>query len=132
MTIAMAQLFSELDFEPFEHAFGGEGAFRFRTGPYRFEIVQLTNKWLRQSYFLSGSVVTDRDMACVETQLPMEVDSREEGLALLGYFVGQYVKEPHKTPWLRVAERLSDFLPWSRKDKSGRIFPNETACSPAQ
>ena len=38
-------------------------------------------------------------------KLPLEVRSREEGLALLSFFLAPHIPEVHKPPWLRIGER---------------------------
>ena len=124
LTITMQSLLEELDFEPFAHPFGARGAYRICCGPYTFEAARLVNKWCQESYFLRGHVNTGRTMSLVDAELPLTIATREEGLALLGYFIGQHLPEHHKPPWLRIAERLSAHLPWSRKESPTRIFPN--------
>ena len=122
MSIELEQLFSELDFEAVEPLSGSRSAFHFHCGPNEFEIVPIVNRWLQQAYLLVGTVVTARTASMVEIELPPEVGTREEGLALLGFFIGRAVAEVDKPPWLRIAERLSAHLPWREHQQRPRLF----------
>ena len=112
MPIEMARLFEELDFQLAVSWSSTGPAFRFHCGPSEFDALPGVNKWLQQTYFVAGTVLTPRSASLVEFEMPIEVGTYEEGLALLGYFIGREVAEVDKPPWLRIAERLSAHLPW--------------------
>ena len=126
MSIELEQLFGELDFEAVEPLSGSRPAFRFHCGPNEFEIIPIVNRWLQQAYLVVGTVATARTASMVEVELPLEVGTREEGLALLGHFIGGAVAEVDKPPWLRIAERLSAHLPWCQQKRIPTLFAPST------
>ena len=109
----MSALFEELDFESFEHAPSGKPAYRCFFGPYQIEVALLVNRWFKESWMISGIVNTGRAVGMVEAELPLEVDTKEQGLALLSYFLARQIPEQFKPPWLRIGERMTAHLPWA-------------------
>jgi hypothetical protein len=114
MPVAMNVLFEELDFDEFKHALSSKPAYRTWIGPHEVEAAVLTNRWLCESWMLSGIVNTGRTLSMIEGELPLEVNSREQGLALLSYFLARHIPEQFKPPWLRIGERMRSHLPWAR------------------
>jgi len=109
----MSEILEELDFKPL-----GDGhlatSYRTKFGPFEIEATPGVNLYLQRSYSLHGTVKTGGTMSPIEADLPFDVTSREEGLALVSYFLAQHIPEQHKTPWLRVGERMTSHLPWRR------------------
>jgi hypothetical protein len=112
MSIPMASILEALDFEKFEHPLSSMPAYRMHFGPHEVEAVIQMNRWFRQVFMVSGIVNTGRTLGSIELQLPLEVESEEEGLALLGYFLAQQIPERNKPTWLRISERMKFHLPW--------------------
>ena len=48
-----------------------------------------------------------------ESDLPLEVETKEQGLALLSYYLGRHLPEQVKPPWMRIGERMKANLPWA-------------------
>ncbi len=114
MPVSMQSLFEDLGFERFPHPFTSKPAYRVRFGPYEVELALLTNRWFQQSWMVSGIVNSGRTIAAIEAELPVEVETTEQGLALLSHFVGQHIPDEFKPAWLRIGERMTAHLPWSR------------------
>src|SRR3954470_15352939 len=108
----MDEMFEELGFRKFEHPLSSKPAYAYRLGPYEIEAVVWVNRWSREGYFLGGIVNTGRTISSVEGELPLEVDSKEQALALLSYFLARHIPERDKPPWLRIGERMTAHLPW--------------------
>lgn len=119
MSIWMRAVFEDLDFEQFPHPVTLQPAYRTNVGRYRLEAVQLTNSWLQPGWVLAGTVNTGRTLAMIQGELPLQVNSKEQGLALLSYFVGRHIPEHEKPPWLRIGERMTAHLPWATADLAG-------------
>ena len=115
MTVAMSVIFEELDFERFDHPASSETAYRTRFGPYEIEAVILVNRWCREGWMLGGMVNTTRTIGMVEGESPLVVETKEQGVALLSYFLARQIPEQFKPPWLRIAERMRSHLPWARQ-----------------
>ena len=114
MTIPMSALFEELDFQAFEHPSSNKPAYRAHFGPYEIEAVVLVNRWFREGWMISGLVNTGRTISQIEGELPLDVESKEQGLALLAYFLARQIPDQFKPPWLRIGERMNAHLPWAR------------------
>jgi hypothetical protein len=113
-SIPMRAIFEELDFEKFDHPLTSNLAYRTSFGPYVVEAVVLVNRWFEEVFMLSGVVNTGRTIGSIAGELPLAVETKEEGLALLSYFLASQIPEQHKTPWLRIGERMTTRLPWRR------------------
>jgi len=114
MPIPTSVIFDELEFESFLHPLSTTPAYRAVFGPYQLEVALLANRWFQQSWMITGVVNSGRTLAMVDGELPLEVASKEQALALLSYFVGSYIPEQFKPPWLRIGERMTSHLPWAR------------------
>jgi hypothetical protein len=112
VTVGMNELFEELEFRKFEHPLSRKPAYAYSFGPFEIEAVVFVNRWLREGYFLGGVVNTGRTISSVDGELPLDVDSKEQGLALLSYFLARHIPDPNRPPWLRIGERMTSHLPW--------------------
>lgn len=115
MSVAMALVFEALGFEKFDDPLSSEPAYRTNFGPFVVEAVVSVNRWFQRGFILSGVINTRRTISSIEAELPKEVTTREEGLALLSYFLAPHIPEAHKRPWLRIGERMKSALPWAQK-----------------
>lgn len=121
MTVLMSSIFEDLDFERFEHPASSEPAYRTRFGPHEIETVLLTNRWFQKGWMLGGVVNTTRTVGIVEGELPLVVETKEQGLALLSYFLARQIPEQFKPPWLRIGERMTSHLPWVRQGQGAKL-----------
>jgi hypothetical protein len=123
MTIEMAKLLADLGLESFEDPFGEKPAFKARMGTVEITIVPRMNRHLQRVYAVESVINTGRTLTELHSELPKEVSCREEGLALIGHFVGPHVPTSDKPNWLKAAELLDGYLPWS-PGEGGRLGPN--------
>jgi hypothetical protein len=114
MAIPLESIFESLGLEKCKDPFGERPAFRMEIGTDEITFVPRANLLQQKSYSAMGVINTGRTISSIETELPLEVPSREEGLALIGYFIGQHVPENAKPAWLMYAETLHDYLPWKQ------------------
>jgi hypothetical protein len=119
--IPMKVIFKELEFEEFNHPLSSKPAYRMRFGPHEVEALVLINRWFRESFMLCGTVNTGRTIGSIEGELPLEGETKEQGLALLSYFLASHVPEQFKPPWLRIGERMGMHLPWRRSSNTRQI-----------
>ena len=104
---SMASVFEALDFEKFDHPLSSMPAYRWQFGPQRSS----DGPGEPSVFMLTGIVNTGRTLGMIESQLPLEVASHEEGLALLSYCLGQHIPEENKLPWLQIGEKMKAHLP---------------------
>lgn len=110
------ELFEELGLEKDWTENGGRlPSFLMRFGPHVIEVMECTNRWLQPVFVLSGGIITDRTTELVESELFVELETKEEGLALLGYMLGKAVPQEWKPTWLLEGEALNEHLPWEKE-----------------
>src|SRR5258706_3452489 len=61
----------------------GEPGLSFDFGNFKLEASSNLNKWLRPVIALGGVMATDRTIALVHFEMPLEVESFEQGVALV-------------------------------------------------
>lgn len=116
------RLFEDLGFERDWTVRGGElPGFLMRFGPHIIEAMECRNRWLQPVFTLGGVINTGRTLALIESEMGLEIDSREEGLALLGFILGRAVPQDLKPEWLTEGERLKRHLPWERERVRERL-----------
>lgn len=123
MPVLMHSIFEELKAEKFENPLSTQPAYRMRFGPYEVEAAVFTNRCFRETFFLSGIINTGRTLSPIESELPLEVDSREQGLAMLAYCLRSEIPEHLKPDWLRAGEEFREHLPWEKDREEYRKRP---------
>ena len=65
--------------------------------------------------FLMGGVTRDaRSIGLIDFEMPLTIDSLEQGVALIAHAVGRDFQPLVPTPWLSDGRKWQDHLPWSR------------------
>lgn len=74
-------------------------------------VVEGVDRWFHPSLAFIGAANDTRTMQLIEFDLPLDTESREQALALLGYHLrSTRFREP--PAWLSEALELEDHLPW--------------------
>ena len=115
MTLAMMEVISELGGTPFEDIAADEPGQRLNFGPLEAEAVVRVGRFLHECVMLSCTVNGRRTMSLLETELPCQVNSREQGVALLSYFLRDHIPKAMQPDWLRTSDQLAEYLPWNKK-----------------
>ena len=69
--------------------------------------------------FLFGGVVGDaRSIKLVEFEMPLEIESFEQGVAWISHGIGTDFHPRIPTPWLADGQKWKDHLPWVRDMKA--------------
>jgi hypothetical protein len=77
--------------------------------------------------FLFLGVIRDvRSVGMVEFEMPLEVESLEQGVAWISYGVGADFQPRIPTPWLADGREWKDHLPWVREMKAYERRPQCT------
>src|SRR4051812_34226046 len=82
-----------------------------RLGPYRIEAAESVNQWFAEVITLGGVLSNGRAMALIESNLPREVDSDEQGLAFLTYYLDDTLSSflgAQLPPWIEEGRRHRD------------------------
>lgn len=83
----------------------------YRFGNFDLRAVQVTNEHLRPVMQFSGILSTPRSFGAVDFSLPMEVASREQGVALIAHNIGSRFVPSDPTPWLEQGRDWATHLP---------------------
>lgn len=98
---------------------GGPGL-SFDFGNFKLEASCNVNQWLRPVVVLGGVMTTtNRTNAVVHFEIPLELESFEQGIALVAYCLDSYSPngrfEPAlPAPWLIEGRKHRKLLPWNR------------------
>ncbi len=68
----------------------------------------------RRMAFMQGTVRRPRSIALIEAIMPAEVESHEQGVALLAHHLSPHWGDEPGTQWALDGERWADHLPWQR------------------
>lgn len=88
--------------------------YRFSAKFLEIEASEQTNMYLRRVFQLSGSYANGRTLADISFQMPVEVESFEQGVAFVAHAVGN-VESDQPPPWLSQGRQWAGLLPWRRK-----------------
>jgi hypothetical protein len=72
----------------------------------------------------TGIKSTPRSIGSVQFELLMDVDSLEQGLALIAYGIGQDFTPEKATPWFDEGRNLRDQLPWRARTREYEQRPS--------
>jgi hypothetical protein len=112
-----------LEFKPATANFTDEQpGYFYDFGNLRLEVVQVTSQYLRPIMLFTGTMRTARSFGSVEFELLMEVDSFEQGVALITMGIGYDFMPLKATPWFDQGKELQDHLPGraERREYEGR------------
>lgn len=88
-------------------------AYLFDFGNLLLRAAQCTSSRTFRPVFLIGGVKRGlRSVGQIEFEMPLTVDSFEQGVALVAYAVGKDFDPLVPTPWLSDGRRWQDHLPW--------------------
>lgn len=93
-----------------------EGKLRYKLDHMNLRASQVWNEWLAPVVSLSGVYQTSKTIGRVASDLLPNVESREQGLAFLAYYLEEYARhDPNAPPWLHEGRSYRHLLPWERK-----------------
>lgn len=98
-------------------------AYQYNFGNFVLSAAQLTTNYLRPSMYLSGIISTARSITEVGFDMPMEVDSYEQGVAFIAHAVGRTFVPAKPTHWLDDGRSWEEYLPWVRERKEYEARP---------
>ena len=81
-------------------------ALRLRLGDHSVQCGEIMTRWLTPTYLITGVINTGRTIVHVESEMPVELATKEEGLAWLAAILGNAIPDELKPQWLVEGERL--------------------------
>lgn len=85
-------------------------ALRLRIGPHCVQGGEFLSRWLKRTYRISAVINTGRGISLVESEMPAELDSEDQGLAWLAAILREALPNDIKPAWLLKGERLTGLL----------------------
>ncbi|GGY25016.1 hypothetical protein [Pseudoduganella albidiflava] len=98
----------------------------FNFGNLKLSATQVTNLYLQPVFFISGMIITPRSITEISSDIPVEVESFEQGVAWIVYLLGEKFIPFKTTSWVDDGRRWSEHLPWERSRKA---FEGRPQCS---
>lgn len=100
--------------------------YNFDFGNLKLNATQLTNLYLRPVFTFSGLVVTQRSITEIFSDLPIDIECFEQGVAWIAYVIGSEFVPRRSVSWLDDGRRWSAHLPW---EMERRAFEARPYCS---
>lgn len=84
-----------------------------------FELVAIKgiNRYIQKGYTFIGCYVTARSAGIIDFFIPLQVESYEQGVALMAYYL-RSTKLKNKPDWLDEGLALREHLPWEKETKA--------------
>jgi hypothetical protein len=88
-----------------------------------------SNRWLQPSVWLGGVIATPRRLTSIECEMPIEVESWEQGAAWVTWCLdkhsaGRKFDPASPIPWLAEGRQNLHLLPWERKRAAYEARPH--------
>jgi hypothetical protein len=91
----------------------------FDFGNFTLEASQNVNRWLRPVVALGGVMTTNRSSALVHFEMPLVVESFEQGVALVTHCLDSHAGgtfiPASPVPWLLEGRQYRNLLPWNKR-----------------
>lgn len=116
MAITLRTVFEQLGFKEQWDAISDQlPGYFFHHGALSLTATQVTNQYLRPVFYIGGQYTSRRTMAEIGFEMPLEVESFDQGVAWLAYGVGPNLNEAIGIPWIQLGRELKETLPWVRQ-----------------
>jgi len=88
----------------------------FDFGNFKLEASENVNRWLRRVIILGGVMATNRTIAVVHFEMPLEVESFEQGVAFVTHCLDSHASGNFESSlpveWLKNGRQYRHLLPW--------------------
>ena len=119
-------LLESLGFKPVIAEFTDEQpGYRYDFGNWALEASVLTNRYFYQVMQFSGVLSDERSISMIDFALLLEVESYEQGVALIAYGIPSDFTPLHPTPWLEQGRAWEEHLPGRRER---RLYQRRPQC----
>ena len=91
-------------------------AYAFDFGNLCLVAAQVMSRSFRPCFLLGGVVQDRRSLGrLVQFEIPLEIESHEQGVALIAHAIGADFQPTIPTPWLLEGQACQAHLPWRHK-----------------
>jgi len=99
--------------------------YQYNFGNLVLKVSQVTNEYLRPVMHFTGVASTPRSIGMIEFSLLLDVESFEQGVAMIAFCLGRGFTPVRPTPWLDLGRSLEELLPGRREL---RLFQQRPKC----
>ncbi|WP_416193142.1 hypothetical protein [Nitrobacter sp. TKz-YC01] len=108
------ELFKVLGFEEEWETTAHCPAYVYDFGNLRLSAIECIGRFYRSVFLLTGVNSGARSIGMIHFEMPLKVDSFEQGVALIAHAVGRDFMPACRTTWLSEGREWQEFLPWER------------------
>jgi hypothetical protein len=90
-------------------------AFVLNLGVVQLRAAQATSRFFRPIFLISGIVQTERELSTIHIEMPLNVESFEQGIAWIAHGIGSALPPSISPSWLEEGRRWRELLPWVRR-----------------
>ncbi|MDO8687622.1 MAG: hypothetical protein Q7K41_03430 [Dehalococcoidales bacterium] len=124
--VSTRDLLVDMGFEPVIATFTDQQpGYRYNFGNFVLHASQVTSKYLRPEILFTGTMATPRVIGTVEFSLPLDVESYEQGVALIAHNIGRSFNPLVPTLWLDQGRAWEEHLPGRRE---ARLYAQRPHC----
>jgi hypothetical protein len=87
-------------------------AYAYDFGNLRLSAAEVMSNYLRPCFLFGGIELGARSIGQVEFEMPVEIESFEQGVAWISYGIGERFRPCFPTPWLADGRMWKEQLPW--------------------
>ena len=95
-------------------------AYEFKRGLLELHATQCAGFHLRPQFLFTGTAATARTLQALEFTLPLAVESKEQAVAMIAYYLGSAFVPSTPIDWLDQGRQWKHLLPWERHWKTLR------------
>lgn len=115
MTVAIMDVCQAAGLAPIlERAGQGQRAFGIQVAGSDVIVWEGVDQVGRRMALMQGTIRHPGSIAAVEMTLPAVVESHQQGVALLAYYLAPHWGDEPRPQWARAGEQWADHLPWQR------------------
>jgi hypothetical protein len=116
MSVAVESLLIDLGFVPNDGQHGPSGSvLSFDFGNLILTATPVANRWMQDVWSFGGVANDSRSLAHIEFEMPLAVESVEQGTAWIAEHVNGQVSLRHVPKWLEIGLSWRDELPWRKE-----------------
>ena len=107
--VSLNVVLKEIGFRP-----TSDSMFEFDFGNFKLKAIEGVNKYLAEIFYFSGINQTARTLGLIEFDLPTKVESVEQGVAFLSYYLGRDFEAKIIPSWYHQGLLWKHHLPWEK------------------
>jgi len=93
-------------------------AYEYDFGNLQLVAAQVANRFFVPAFLLHGVLRSERSSVDIQFEMPLEIESYEQGVAWLWFGLSKGVGLLHTPEWLQRGRELQECLPWVRRQKA--------------